>query len=204
MSEGETKDIEIMASLDTLPSLIRMGMTKTAEDFLRRQFEESLSIKIARYGELPDLFIRLRSFDSLIREARALYVDEYYRAAVALCGMTVEALCIAIAEERVKEEYLKKQMINPSVDCRKKIKPLKKYLRIAKSASLLHQVLDVRKEYLHLHKTRVLSEDALKCINTLHVALIAEYGLVPADRGKVRFATEEDVEQIARKIGLPL
>jgi len=190
-----------MASIDTLPNLIRMGMTKIVKDFLRRQFEESLSIKTARYGKLPDLFIRLGSFDSLIREVRVLYVDGYYRAAVALCGMTVEGLCIAVAEERVKKESLKKQMTNPSMGCRKKIKPLKKYLRIPESASLLHRVLDIRNKYLHLHKTRVLPEEVLECINTLHLALTAEYGLVPAKGGKVRSATREDVKQLVKRWG---
>jgi hypothetical protein len=118
--------------------------------------------------------------------------------------MTAESLCITIAEERVKDELLKKQLTDPSMDCRKKIEPLKKYLRIAKSASLLHQVLDIRKEYLHLHKTRVLPEEVLKCINTLHLAVIAEYGLVPAEEGKVRFATKEDIEQLAKKMGIRL
>jgi len=68
--------------------------------------------------------------------------------------MTVESLCIAIAEERIGDESLKKQLTNPFIDCRKKIEPLKKYLRIAKSASLLHKVLDIRKDYLHLHEKR--------------------------------------------------
>lgn len=204
MSGDETKDIEIIASIDFLPNLVKLGQTKIVKDFLRKRFKNSLPSKIARYGELPYLIIRLGPFNSLIREARDLYVDEYYRAAVALCGMTVEAFCTTIAKERVKDESLKKQLTDPSMECRKKIEPLKKYMRIAKSASLLHRVLDIRKEYLHLHKTRVFPEEVLKCINTLHLAVIAEYGLVPAEEGKVRFATKEDIEQLARKMGIQL
>jgi hypothetical protein len=204
VSKDETKNMDIVASIDFLPNLVRLGQTKIVEDFLRKKFENRLPGKIARYGEVPYLIVRLGPFDSLIREARDLYVDEYYEAAVALSGMTAESLCITIAEERVKDELLKKQLTDPSMDCRKKIEPLKKYLRIAKSASLLHQVLDIRKEYLHLHKTRVLPEEVLKCINTLHLAVIAEYGLVPAEEGKVRFATKEDIEQLAKKMGIRL
>lgn len=204
MSGEKTKDIEITAFIDSFPNLVRMGQTKMVEDFLKKKFEDSLPSKISRYGKLPALFIRLGPFYSLIQEARNLYVDEYYRAAVALFGMTVESLCIAIAKERVKDESLKKHLIDPSEKCRKKIESLKKYLRIAKSASLLHRVLDIRKEYLHLHKVRVRPEEVLECINTLHLAVIAEYGLVPAEGGKFRFATKEDIERLARKMGIRL
>ena len=204
MLGDETKDVKIVVSIDFLPNLVRLGKTKIVEDFLREKFKNGLPSKIARYGKLPYLMVQVGSFNSLIREARNLYVDEYYRAAVALSGMTAESLCITIAEERIKDESLKKQLTDPSMDCRKKIKPLKKYLRIAKSASLLHRVLDIRNDYLHLHKIRVLPEEILKCINMLHLAIIAEYGLVPAEEGKVRFATKEDVKQLAKKMGIRL
>lgn len=204
MFGDETKDVKIVVSVDFLPNLVRLGQTKMVEDFLREKFKNGLPSKIARYGKLPYLMVQVGSFNSLIREARNLYVDEYYIAAVALSGMTAESLCISIAEERVKDKSLEKQLTDPSIPCRKKIEPLKKYLRTSKSASLLHRVLDIRKEYLHLHKTRVLPEEVLKCINMLHLAVIAEYGLVPAEEGKVRFATKKDVEQLAKKMGIRL
>ena len=204
MSRDETRDVEIVAFIDALPNLVRIGQTKIVEDFLKKKFEESLPSKIANYGRLPYLIVQLGPFYSLIRESRDLFVDEYYRATVALCGMTVEALCIAIAEERVSDESLKKQLTDPSKYCREKIELLKKYFRIPKSASLLHRVLDIRREYLHLHKTRVLPEEVLECIKSLHLAVIAEYGLVLAEGGKVRFATNEDFEQLATMTGLRL
>jgi len=204
VSGDKTEDKEIVVTIDFLPNLVRLGQAEMVADFLRKKFERNLPFKIARYGKLPYLIVQPGSFNSLIREARMLYIDEYYSAAIALCGMTVEALCTAIAEERVKEKPLKKQTTNPSTDCRKKIRLLDKYLRIPESASLLHQVLDIRNEYLHLHKTQVLPEDVLKCINTLHLAVIAEYGFVPAVGGKVRFATKEDIEQMAKQMGLSL
>jgi len=204
MSKGKTEDTEIMVFIDTLPNLIRMGQTKIVEDFLRKKFEDTLTSKIARYGKLQYLLVKLGPFNSLIQEARSLYVNEFYRAAVALCGMTVEALCIAIAEERVKNESLKKKLTDPSEKCRKKIRLLKNYLKMDKSASLLNRVLNIRKEYIHLHVTRVVPKEVLRCINTLHLAAIAEYELVPAERGKVRFATKKDVEQLARKLGIRL
>jgi len=196
--------LEIEASIDFLPNLVRLGQTKTVEDILRKKFENNLLSKITRIGKLQILMHTCKEapFNSLIGEARYLFVDEYYRAAVASCGMTVESLCIAIAKERIRDKSLKIQLKDPSMSCRDKIKPLKKYLRVAKSASLLHQVLDVRKKYLHLHETQVLPEEILKCINTLHLAVIAEYGLVPANGGKVRFTTKEDVEKLAKEMGI--
>lgn len=198
--------MRIVASVDFLPNLVRLGQTKTVEDILRKKFENNLPSKITRIGKLQILMHTCMNapFASLITEARGLYVDEYYRAAVASCGMTVESLCIAIAKERIKDKSLKMRLKNASIPCRDKIKPLKKYLKIAKSASLLHQVLDVRKKYLHLHETQVLPEEILKCINTLHLAVIAEYGLVPANGGKVRFTTKEDVEKLAKEMGIRL
>ena len=170
MVDEKTKDVEIMVSIDTLPNWIRMGQVKIAEDFLKKKFEESLPDKIERYGKLPYLLIQLREFNSLIQEVRTLYVNGYYRAAVALCGMTAEAICIAIANERVKNKSLKKHLVDPSKNCRKKIRLLKDFFKNAKSTSWLHQVLDTRMEHIHLHKTRVIPEEILKCINKLHLA----------------------------------
>ena len=202
MVDEKTKDRETEVFIDYMPNLIRIGQTKTAEDFLKEKFEKTLPNKITRYGKLPPLNIRLGLFRSLIQEARNLFIDGYHTGAIALCGMTVEALCVTIADERVKDESLKNQLIDPSKDCRKKIKLLKKYFRISKSASWLHKVLDIRKEYLHLHKIRVLSEDVLECIIWVHLAVIAEYGLFPTGGGKVRFATKEDIDQMAKRFGL--
>jgi len=38
----------------------------------------------------------------------------------------------------------------------------------------------------------------------LHLALIAEYVLIPAEGGKARFATEKDIQQLPSEMGLPL
>jgi len=203
MTDNKTKNEEVIAFLDTLPNLVRTGETKIVENFLRSKFEESLPSKIARYGNLPYLITQLGLFSEYLLEARNLYVEEYYRGAVALCGMTVEALCTAIAIDRVNDdESLKNRLIDPSEDCRKKIEYLKKYFRIAKSASLLHRVLDIRRDYLHLHRTTVLAEEVLECINRLHLAVIAEYGLIPAGQGKAQAATEEYINQLAREMKL--
>jgi len=203
MADKKAKDVEVTAYVDTLPNLVRLGLTKEVEDVLKERFEKSLPDKIMRYGKLPYLLIQFGPFTSLLREVRHLYVEGFYRAAVALCGMTVEALCITIAMQRVNDDKpLKKQLTDSSEWCRRKIDPLKKYLRIAKSASLLHCVLDIRKQYVHLHKTRVLPEDVLECINMLHLIVIAEYGLVPAKKGKVQPPTEEYIHQLARDMKL--
>ena len=144
-------------------------------------------------------------FQPLFHQARSLYIDGYYEAAVALCGMTVEALCISIAEDRVTDEALKNKLIDPNNEnVRCKINDLRNYFKVIKSASLLHQVLDIRNNYLHLHKTEVIPENVLECINKVHLILLAEYGLIPAGKGKVRFSTKEDVEKRAKNMGIKL
>jgi len=203
VTRDSKEDREITVFVDTLPNLIRMGQTKIVEGVLKERFEKNLPEKIARYGRIPYLIVQLGPFNSYLHEARNLYIDEYYRGAVALCGMTVEALCYTLAMERVNDdESLKKQLTDPSEDCRKKIELLKKYLRIEKSSSLLHQVLDARREIIHLHKKQVLSEGVLDCINKLHLAVIAEYGLIPAKEGKVSLVSEEYVDGLARDMKL--
>jgi len=199
--DNRTDDKEIEMFIDFLPNWIRLGQVTKVQEILRKKFDVTLPSKIARYGELPTLHVQVKLFHSLIREARSLYVNEYDRGAIALCGMTVEALCIAIAEDRVKDEQLKRELTNPRKKIREKIERLKKYFRISKSASWLHQVLDIRRDYLHLRKTRVLSSDVLECINRLHLAVLAEYGLFPAGDGKWRYATEEDIVQFAKRLG---
>lgn len=200
----ENEDSEITTFVDFLPNLVKLGQTKIVEDILRKNFEESLPGRVARYGKLPYIVIKLERFYPLVEAARHLYVDEYYTAAVALCGMTVESLCNAIAEERVSVESLKKLLTDPSVDCRKKIEFLKNYFKATRSASLLHRVLDIRKDYVHLHRAHVLPEEILTCINALHLAVIAEYGLVPTEGGKARFAIWEDIERLAGEMGFLL
>jgi hypothetical protein len=74
---------------------------------------------------------------------------------------------------------------------------------VDKSKSLLHQILDIRIQYLHLHKTHIDPIEALECINKLHLVVLAEYGLVPFN-GKFRLSTKEDVEERARKMGITL
>ena len=197
------KEDEVTVFVDFFPNLIRNGRTKDVENILEQTFKKDLPEKIARYGKLPYLMIQLGPFNSYLQEARKLYVDEYYRAAVALCGMTVEALCLEIARERVPDyDPLKTHLVDPSNNCRKKIDYLKKHLRIPKSASLLHQVLDIRIKYLHIQTAHVLPEEVLGCINILHLAVIAEYGLMTAEEGKVRPSSEEDVDQLARDMKL--
>jgi len=200
VTDNRTEDKEIEMFMDFLPNWVKHGQVAKVEGILRKRFDESLPSKIARYGELPTLHVQVKLFHLLIREARSLYVDGYARGAIALCGMTVEALCIAIAEDRVKDEPLKRQLTNPQGKCRRKINHLEKYFRISKSALWLHQVLDIRNDYLHLHKIRVPSEDVLEAINRLHLAVLAEYGLFSRD-GKWRYATEEDIIQFAKRLG---
>ena len=200
MTDNRTEDKEIEMFIDFIPNLVRQGQVTEVERILRKRFDEALPSKIARYGEIPALHIQVKLFHLLIREARGLYVDQYDRGAIALCGMTVEALCIAIAEDRVEDEQLKRELTNPQKKIREKIERLKKHFRIPKSVSWLHQVLDIRRDYLHLHKTYVPSGDVLECINRLHLAVLAEYGLFYGD-GKWRYATEEDIVQFAKRLG---
>jgi len=199
-----SKDKEVIAFLDFVPNHVKMGLTTTAENALKMFFDRDLSNRVSRWGKLPSESIQIRRFEPLFRQARSLYIDGYYEAAVALCGMTVEALCISIAEDRVIDTILKGKLVDPNnTDIRGKIEDLKNYLRVVKSAPLLHQILDIRKDYLHLHETQVIPEKVLECINKLHLVVLAEYGLVP-DKEKFRFSTKEDVEERAKKMGIKL
>lgn len=202
MSEGNGKNEEIMVFLDSLPGLIRMGQIDMAKDFLRKRFEQMLPDRITRYGMLPSLSVKLEPFNSLVQEMRSLYIDGCFRGAIALCGMSVEALCIAVAEERVTDKELRQKLTDPlNEKIRDKIKCLEKYFRIQETASLLHRVLDIRKEYIHLHKTQILPQEVLECINNTHLAIILEYGLIPTEAGKVRSVTQEDVDNLKSQLG---
>ncbi len=202
MTEGNDKKEEILVFIDSLPDLVRIGQINVVKDFLRKRFEQTLSDRIARYGMLPSLLVRLEPFNSLVQEMIDLYVNDYHRSAIALCGMSVEALCITIAEERVTNEKLKQELIDPSGEIRKKIESLREYFRIQKTASLLHRVLDIRKEYIHLHRTKILLQEVSECIKKTHLAIVFEYGLLPTEAGKARFVTQEDVENLEKLIGL--
>ena len=197
------KDRELTVYLDSIPYLIKSGITEQAENSLKDRFQKELDQYISRWGQLPSQLVEIKYFEPLSTQARSLYIHGYFVAALALCGMAVEALCISVANERVQNGIIKDKLLNPSYDVRKKIEPLKKYFKVDKTASLLHQVLDIRKDCLHLHK-RVTAKIALECINKLHLAILGEYGLSPDNQGKVRYSTKEDVEETAKKIGIEL
>ena len=192
---------EVIAFIDFIPNHIKLGL-RSAEEKLKSDFNRTISDKINRWGQLSSESIHIKFFGPLFLQARSLYIDGFFEAAIALCGMTVEALCITIAEDRVASVNLKKELVNPSnSNIRRKIEELKKYLRVLKSASFLHQILDIRKTYLHLHKRKIDPESALLCINLLHLVVLAEYGLVP-NQDKFRFSTISDVVERAERMGI--
>jgi len=204
MSENvDSRDVGEAYFVDFIPNHIKQGITKYAEESLRERFERGLSHCIARWGELSAVTIRVKPFELLFRQARHLYVDGCFEAVIALCGMTIEALCISIAQDRVLEKSIKKRLTNPRKYVRSKVKLLKKYFKGDYSASLLNDILDIRRKYLHLHETRIDRKDVIKCVNKLHLVLLAEYSLIP-EEGRFRVSTKEDVEKTARKMDIVL
>jgi hypothetical protein len=198
------KGTELTVFLDTIPNLIRLKQTQPAENFLKQRFQEELAQRIDRWGQLPYQLVQIKYFESFATQARSLYIDGYFVAALALCGMAVEALCISIADERVQDEILKSKLKDPfDNDIRAKINILKKHFKVKKTGSLLHQVLDIRNDHLHLHK-KISLEKALECILKLHLAVLGEYGIVPHGQGKARLSTKKDVEEMAKMMGISL
>ena len=197
------KDLDKEYFVDFIPNLIKQGHAEYAEEFLQKRFKRKLPHCVARWGELPPVTVRVKIFEQLFRQARDLYIDGYFEAAVALCGMTVEALCISIAEERVPEGSFKDKLTDPEKSARNKIKLLRPYFRVDKSKSLLNQILDIRNHYLHLHEMDIDPKEVLECINKLHLVVLAEYGLIPT-RGKFRRSTKEDIVERAKRMGITL
>lgn len=114
------KGTEATVFLDTIPNLIRLKQTQLAESFLKQRFQEELAQRIDRWGQLPYQLVQIKYFESFATQARSLYIDGYFVAALALCGMAVEALCISVAEERIHDGVLKNRLIDPLTDVRKK------------------------------------------------------------------------------------
>lgn len=126
-SSNSSQDKEIMAYLDSIPFLIKSGQTNLAKNHLEQQFQAKLTDCITRWGQLPTQLVQIKYFEPLSTQARSLYIDGYFVAALALCGMAVEALCISIANERVQNGTLKNMLMNPSEPVRDKIESLKIY-----------------------------------------------------------------------------
>lgn len=192
---------EVEAFIDTIPNLLKSGMEQQVKEILSNQLKNKLPLTIKRYKDLHYLMFETRGiFLQFLMEARRLYVENFDWAAVALCGMTVEAICVSIINERVMEKDTRTDLMR--LDCRKQIETIKDKLRIRKSASIMHKILDLRNDYIHLKRKKPDPTEVLECLNRLHLVVIAEYGLVPWKNGKVRMSNEEDIKHIALKIGL--
>jgi len=192
---------ELEAFTDTIPNLLKLGREQEVEDILLSEFEGKLPMMLRRYRNLHYLLFKTgRRFLQFLLEARKLYIEGFDWATVALCGMTVEAICISIINERITDSTQRKKLLE--LDCRKQIENLKEKLRIIKSGSLMHQILDVRNDYVHLKKEIPDPKEVLACLNKLHLVVIAEYGLVPWKNGKARLSKDEDLKGFAMKMGL--
>ena len=107
-SEGEESASGIIAFVDTVPNLIRIlpGGRESARNFLQNEFTAKLDSMIDRYGSLGYLLFSAEGeFVTLIIEARRLFVQEFRRGAVALCGTAVEFIAItsSVIESRLSK-----------------------------------------------------------------------------------------------------
>jgi len=187
--------------IDGLPGLLKSGREQEVREILSSEFEKKLPMMLQRYKNLHFLMFRtVGIFLQFLYEARKLYIEGFDWAAVALCGMGVEAICISIINERTEDITIRKKLLE--MDCRRQIENLKDKLRITKSGSLMHQILDVRNDYVHLDRKIPIHEEVLTCLNKLHLVIIAEYGLVPWKKDMVRPSDYQDLKRFAVKMGL--
>jgi hypothetical protein len=195
----------VVAFVDTLPNIIRVlpNGPEIAKRFLLNDFSERLDSMIARYRSLGYLLFSAEGrFVALVGEARKLFVEGLHRGAVSLCGTAIEFICDDIIRSRLTNDGEKDRLLK--LDFRNQVEILEKTnaFRSKRTRPLMHRIYNVRNRYVHPRGERVDEEEVHRVVQMVNLVVVAEFGLVPDTAGKVRPASEADVDFFAKELGL--
>jgi hypothetical protein len=134
-------------------------------------------------------------------EARDLFVEGFDYGAIALCGMVADSVSIQIAEQRLSGKE-KQEALDSGFHSRiEKISELKRF-KGPRSAKLLHEIGETRREYVHLRRSTPDHKEVLRTFQVLRLVVDAEFGLVPGAGGKVVPAGPADIERLSKDLGI--
>ena len=189
--------------VDTIPNLIGMvpGGEKTAKEFLQSSFLGKLDSMVVRYKSLGQALPVEPSLLRYLLEARSLFVEQYDWGAIALCGMTAESVCADVVRERILVSEHKRIL---SLGYHSQIDEISKMgkFRGPRTAEMLHRIGEIRREYVHLRRPQSNEKEIQDAFQMLRVAVFAEFGLVPVNRGKLGPASRSDAERLTRELGI--
>lgn len=124
---------------------------------------------LERLSQLPPLLIEDGPYCGLIREARDVFVDGYFYACVAMCGISLERFQRDKAEPYGATRTHKMNQVRSILQKNRVLSP--------KTLSLCKNMAGLRNDYAHGHGLNP-KEDALKALSWMHSFLDSETNLM--------------------------
>jgi len=202
-SEEERERVGIPVFVDTMANLIKIlpNGKKTVEEFLLSRFNNKMDSMVENVELLGPALLPADSYLKYLLEARDLFVEGFDYGSVALCGMVADAVCVQIAEQRLSGKDKKEVLDSGFQDRIDKIAGLKKF-KSSRTPKLLHEIGEIRREYVHLRRPTPDRKEVLRIFQILRLVVFAEFGLVPGAGGKVVSAGPADIERLAQELGI--
>lgn len=202
MSEDGQDSVGVPAFVDFMANMINIpGGKKPVEDFLRRRFESKMSSMIEKIQALGPALVPMDGYLRYLLEARDLFVQGFDYGAVALCGMVADVVTIQIAEQRVSGKD-KQDLLDSNYKSRvEKLGDLNRF-RSQRSKGALEEIGNIRREYVHLRRPQPVPKEVERAFQLLRLVIFAEFGLVPGEGGKAVPTRPEDIEGLAKELGI--
>lgn len=196
----------IESFVDFLPGHIRHFGKDSQRQTLLQRYEGQLDSTLYRYSMLNDLMIYVQDgkYLELILETRDDFIHGRYWSMVALCGMTIEAMCKDIAKIRGEEEAFVKKIQDQ--DVRNNIEDLREggYFWLPCTPGMMHRIHDIRIEYVHVKLEKPEEKQMFECLMLTNFVMLAEFGMQPGDKGKVIRVDREYLDRIAKSTGVDI
>jgi hypothetical protein len=125
--------------------------------------------KRERLSQLPPLLIEVGPYCSLLREARDVFVDGYFYACVAMCGISLERFQRDKAQPYLSTQEAKMPVVRSTLE--------KNKVLALETLALCEEMARLRNEYAHGHGVKP-REDALKTLTWMHSFIDNETSLM--------------------------
>lgn len=203
---GPERGEVIESFIDSRPGLIRQFGKESERTDMLAKYESQLDSILDRYSRLNNLMIQVQDgrYLELILEVRDDFIHGRYWSMVALCGMTVEAMCKDIAKIRGDDEAFVEKI--QGGDVRNNITDLREngYFWLVCTPGMMHRIHDIRIRYVHVKLEKPSDQELFECLMLTNFVILGEFGMQPSSRGNVVRVNRKYLDKLAAAVGLDI